>query len=87
MALRIVGTGFGRTGTKSFKRALESLGYGPFYHIKSYGIMPRDLTCGPLLRGEFCQTETFYSASTKQQLTGHLPDFDDKLQIFIRKLE
>ena len=33
MALRGVGTGFGLTGTKSFKRALRSLGYGPFYHI------------------------------------------------------
>ena len=33
MALRVIGTGFGRTVTKSFIRALESLGYAPFYHI------------------------------------------------------
>ena len=28
MALRIIGAGFGRTGTKSLKLALEQLGFG-----------------------------------------------------------
>ena len=31
--LRIIGAGFGRTGTLSTKAALEELGYGPCYHM------------------------------------------------------
>jgi hypothetical protein len=31
--LEIIGAGFGRTGTMSLKLALESLGYGPCYHM------------------------------------------------------
>ena len=33
MTLKIVGAGFGRTGTLSFKAALEELGFGPCYHM------------------------------------------------------
>lgn len=33
MALKIVGTGFGRTGTNSLKLALELLGFGPCHHM------------------------------------------------------
>jgi Sulfotransferase domain len=33
MALRVVGAGFGRTGTLSLKNALEKLGFGPCYHM------------------------------------------------------
>ena len=33
MTLKIVGAGFGRTGTLSLKHALELLGYGPCYHM------------------------------------------------------
>jgi len=33
MSLRIVGTGLGRTGTLSLKRALEMLGFGPCHHM------------------------------------------------------
>jgi hypothetical protein len=32
MALKIIGAGFGRTGTMSMKAALEQLGY-PCYHM------------------------------------------------------
>lgn len=32
MALRIIGSGFGRTGTMSTKMALEQLGFGPCHH-------------------------------------------------------
>jgi hypothetical protein len=31
--MQVVGTGFGRTGTLSLKRALERLGFGPTYHM------------------------------------------------------
>lgn len=33
MALEIIGAGLGRTGTASFKLALEQLGYGPCHHM------------------------------------------------------
>ncbi len=33
MALRVVGAGFGRTGTHSLKLALERLGFGPCHHM------------------------------------------------------
>lgn len=52
MALKIIGAGFGRTGTESMKRALEMLGQGPCYHM--YEVLPdpariavwRDLSMG-----------------------------------------
>ena len=33
MSLKVIGTGFGRTGTHSLKLALEMLGAGPCYHM------------------------------------------------------
>jgi len=33
MALKVIGAGFGRTGTASLQRALEILGFGPCYHM------------------------------------------------------
>jgi hypothetical protein len=33
MALEVIGAGFGRTGTMSLKVALETLGFGPCYHM------------------------------------------------------
>lgn len=33
MALAVIGSGFGRTGTKSLKAALETLGLGPCHHM------------------------------------------------------
>jgi hypothetical protein len=33
MALKVIGAGFGRTGTMSLKLALEQLGLGPCYHM------------------------------------------------------
>ena len=38
MALKVIGAGFGRTGTESMKRALEHLGFGPCYHM--YEVYP-----------------------------------------------
>src|SRR5204863_9086745 len=31
--LKVIGAGFGRTGTMSLKLALEQLGFGPCYHM------------------------------------------------------
>ena len=33
MSLKVIGAGFGRTGTLSLKMALEQLGLGPCYHM------------------------------------------------------
>ena len=33
MTLKVIGAGFGRTGTLSLKLALEQLGFGPCYHL------------------------------------------------------
>ncbi len=33
MPLKVIGTGFGRTGTNSLKLALEQLGFGPCHHM------------------------------------------------------
>lgn len=33
MSLEVIGSGFGRTGTKSLKAALERLGYGSYHHM------------------------------------------------------
>lgn len=35
MSLKIIGAGFGRTGTKSLQLALETLGYGKCYHMEA----------------------------------------------------
>jgi hypothetical protein len=34
MPLAVIGSGFGRTGTASLKRALETLGFGPCHHME-----------------------------------------------------
>ena len=31
--MKVIGAGFGRTGTMSLKVALEELGFGPCYHM------------------------------------------------------
>jgi len=43
MALRLVGSGFGRTGTNSLKLALEALGFGPCHHMFEVGNHPEEL--------------------------------------------
>lgn len=35
MSLKVIGSGFGRTGTLSLKAALEILGFAPCYHMES----------------------------------------------------
>lgn len=43
MALALVGAGFGRTGTKSLKLALERLGFGPCHHMYEVRRNPEQL--------------------------------------------
>jgi hypothetical protein len=44
MALSVIGTGFGRTGTESMKLALETLGLGPCHHMKEVLGNPQQTT-------------------------------------------
>jgi hypothetical protein len=44
MTLKVIGTGFGRTGTQSLKLALEQLGFGPCYHMME--VFPRPAHVG-----------------------------------------
>ena len=55
MTLKIIGAGFGRTGTLSLKEALEKLGYGPCHHMKEV-----------FLSSE--QSEYFYLASMGEKV-------------------
>lgn len=40
MPLSVIGSGFGRTGTKSLKTALERLGFGPCHHMYEVVVAP-----------------------------------------------
>ena len=40
MALKVIGTGFGRTGTDSMREALDMLGFGPCHHM--YEVMAHE---------------------------------------------
>ncbi len=42
--LKVIGAGFGRTGTMSLKAALEELGFGPCYHMTELFDRPEDIT-------------------------------------------
>ena len=43
MTLSVIGSGFGRTGTKSLKEALEYLGFGPCHHMHEILIHPEQV--------------------------------------------
>lgn len=40
--LKVIGAGFGRTGTTSLKAALDALGFGPTYHMQEVMKSPRN---------------------------------------------
>jgi Sulfotransferase domain len=46
MGLKIIGSGFGRTGTMSLKRALEQLAFGPCHHMEELLMTPSKFTTG-----------------------------------------
>jgi hypothetical protein len=43
MGLKVIGAGFGRTGTRSLKTALEELGFGKCYHMEEIIKHPRHM--------------------------------------------
>jgi hypothetical protein len=85
MALKVIGAGFGRTGTMSLKAALEQLGLGPCYHMVE--CLPRgpehwqkwiDAAGGKpvwsTLFDGFESTVDFPSCSSYKALAAHYPD-------------
>lgn len=43
MTLSVIGSGFGRTGTRSLKDALEQLGFGPCHHMEEVFAHPEQV--------------------------------------------
>jgi Sulfotransferase domain len=50
--VKVIGAGFGRTGTSSIKAALEVLGFGPCYHMSEMVKNPDHLKAWGAARGE-----------------------------------
>lgn len=58
--MRVIGAGFGRTGTTSLKLALERLGFGPCHHMQEVLHRPEDMpTWERAARGEKIDWSTF----------------------------
>jgi hypothetical protein len=61
--MKVIGAGFGRTGTLSLKAALERIGFGPCYHMVEFLRRPED---GPLwvaaLGGETIDWDDVFAA-------------------------
>lgn len=58
--MRVIGAGFGRTGTASLKRALETLGFGPCHHMEEVIKDPSQVpTWERAARGERIDWKTF----------------------------
>ncbi len=57
---RVIGAGFGRTGTSSLKRALEILGFGPCHHMEEVVFHPAEVpTWEAAARGQPVDWRTF----------------------------
>lgn len=85
MALKVIGAGFGRTGTLSMKAALEQLGYGKCHHMLE--VMPNDAQLDMwhrIAQGEtpdwdkvfdgFGASVDFPSSGYWRELAAHFPD-------------
>jgi len=67
MGLKIIGSGFGRTGTMSTKMALEELGFGPCHHmVEVMGNPAQPPHWAALARGEDVDWEDVFDGYTSQ---------------------
>jgi len=67
MALKVIGSGFGRTGTKSLKDALETLGFGPCHHMHELLEYPDQVpTWQALANGDTRDWETVFNGYSSQ---------------------
>ena len=85
MALKVVGAGFGRTGTLSLKSALERLGFGPCYHMMEVFSRPEHVAIWHRLAFEhqmdwdeifrgFQATVDWPAARWWREIAAHFPD-------------
>ncbi|MGB9142940.1 MAG: sulfotransferase family protein [Aestuariivirga sp.] len=85
MTLRLLGAGFGRTGTSSAKLALEILGWGPCHHMHEIRDHPEQLSCwNSAAKGEPMDWDGVFKGYVSQidwpgaaywrQLIGHFPE-------------
>jgi hypothetical protein len=84
MALRVIGTGLGRTGTKSLQTALNMLGVGPCHHMAEVFMHPesmalwieaaRGLPRWDAIFADYRSTVDYPSAAYWRELTSYYPD-------------
>ena len=85
MALKVVGAGFGRTGTLSLKSALEKIGFGPCYHMMEVFAHPEHIAMWhraafegtidwDLLFRDFKATVDWPSTRWWREIAAHFPD-------------
>lgn len=85
MALRVIGTGFGRTGTNSLRLALERLGFCPCHHMFALREHPEQLAWWQAaVQGEAVDWDAAFrgwgaavdwpSAAYWRQTTAHFPE-------------
>ena len=85
MALKVVGAGFGRTGTLSLKSALEKLGFAPCYHMMEVFPRPEHVAMWhrlafensidwDLLFRDFHSTVDWPSARWWREISAHYPN-------------
>lgn len=85
MALKVIGAGYGRTGTKSLQLALEKLGFGKCYHMEALFRNPHDVvhwqnayeekpTDWNALFNGYSSAVDFPSSMYYKELASHFPD-------------
>ncbi len=95
MTMKVIGAGFGRTGTASLKIALDKLGFGPCYHmsevVSNAGHMDLwlDVAAGkpdwPTIFAKYQSTVDFPACSYWRELADYYPDA--KLVLSVRDAE
>lgn len=79
MALKVIGTGMGRTGTMSLKLALEQLGYGKCYHMYELIHNPEQIV-------HFEKARNGGDADWDSLFTGYLSSVDYPAILFYKQL-
>lgn len=85
MTLKVIGAGFGRTGTHSLKNAIEQLGFGPCHHMYEVRRSPEQIAAwSNIVRGSAPDWDGLFDGYVSQvdwpgshywqDLAAHFPD-------------
>ena len=84
MALKVIGSGLGRTGTKSLQTALNMLGLGPCHHMAEVFMHPESMALWTeagnghprwdAIFADYRSAVDYPSAAYWRELTSHYPD-------------